>query len=117
MITPVSNGDENERCVLSVVSVGDYDMLVTGDAPKAVERQLLERYALPEIDLLIVGHHGSKTASSEELLSFCRNADAVISTGYNTFGHPSPETLQALGKLRSVHRTDEEGTVQMIVRG
>ncbi|MBR0161080.1 MAG: ComEC/Rec2 family competence protein, partial [Oscillospiraceae bacterium] len=59
MFAPPESGNENERCIISLLSVGDYDMLFTGDAPKKAERDLLEHTELPDAELLIVGHHGS----------------------------------------------------------
>ena len=117
MTTPLDAGDTNELCLFSVSSVGEYDLLVTGDAPKEAERCFLSENTFPDIDLFVVGHHGSKTSSSEELLSAVPHATAVISTGYNTYGHPSPETLEALsGHNIPVYRTDLSGTVQFFIR-
>ena len=114
MLTPLIEGDTNERCTAVVVSVGNTDMLVTGDAPKAAERQLVENNTIPEIDFLVVGHHGSKTSTSEELIHCLnKNARAVISVGYNTYGHPSEETMRTLLEILSednLYRTDKEGT-------
>ena len=112
MRTPIVKGETNECCTFALVSVGERDLLVTGDAPMSAERQFLRDTELPPVELLIAGHHGSKYSNSAELIRACRGADAVISTGYNTYGHPSQEALRALSVLPSVHRTDEEGTVQ-----
>ena len=108
--------DENEACIFSVVSIGDYDLLVTGDADKDAERRFLSSHDLPEIDLLAVGHHGSKYSTSSELLQSCSSAVAAVSTGYNTYGHPAAETLSALSEAGlTVHRTDLEGTLQFVL--
>ena len=116
MLTPLSEGDANDQCVISIISIGDYDMLVTGDASKASEEKLLQNQSLPAIDLYVAGHHGSKTSTGTDLLETLRQADnpvAVISCGYNTFGHPSSETLEALEKYSILtYRTDLDGTVQ-----
>ena len=113
MAEPLEVGDTNELCLFSVASIGEYDLLVTGDAPKEAERRFLSENVLPDIDLFVVGHHGSKTSSSEELLSAVPHATAVISTGYNTYGHPSPETLEALSRHSiPIYRTDLSGTLQ-----
>ena len=116
MQVPCLTGDANDRCVFALVSVGEFDLLVTGDAPKAAEQTYLRQKDLPPVELLIAGHHGSKYSTSQELIRACRGADAVISSGYNTFGHPSEEALLALSALHSVHRTDQEGTVQFFYR-
>ena len=114
--TPLDSGDANDLCVFSLISVGEYDMLVTGDAPKAAERKFLSENHLPPVELLVAGHHGSKTSTGEELLIACPSAVAVISTGYNTYGHPSPETLESLDRHSiPVFRTDQSGTLQFTV--
>ena len=97
------------------LAVGDRHLLVTADSPKEQERRLTEQAALEHTDILIVGHHGSKDASSEELLSEVGGGIAVISVGYNNYGQPAPETLTALEKYGyQVQRTDEDGTVEIV---
>lgn len=109
-------GNQNEKCLTCTVSVDEYDMLVTADSPAEYETVLLEQKELPQIDLLIIGHHGSKTSSSPELMSFCEGASGIVSVGYNTYGHPTEEVLQrAEEHLGSVYRTDTDGTVQLIL--
>lgn len=112
----IKRSNENEFCVFSLFSIGEYDMLVTGDATQEQEREFLAMHHLPKIDLLVVGHHGSKYSSSNEIIEACRGATAVISTGYNTFGHPHQETLKKLTQtMNHVYRTDEKGTLQFIL--
>ncbi|MEL4105742.1 DNA internalization-related competence protein ComEC/Rec2 [Oscillospiraceae bacterium WX1] len=109
---PLGDGGENERGLSILCSSGDFDALITGDMNAAQEKRLLASAELPDIELLIVGHHGSKTATSEDLLQAVSPEIAVISVGYNTYGHPAPETLKRLydrGIL--VYRTDEAGPV------
>ena len=119
MFTPITEGDANDCCVISVVSVGECDLLVTGDAPQAAERLLLEHTDLPTIDFLAVGHHGSRTSTSEELMKYMeKTSKAVISVGYNTYGHPAEEVLQALHSAlidENIYRTDQDGTVQFTI--
>lgn len=112
---PGDEGDLNERCLMVDLAVGDRHLLVTADSPKEQERRLTEQAALENTDILIVGHHGSKDASSEELLSEVGGGIAVISVGYNNYGQPAPETLAALEKYGyQVQRTDEDGTVEIV---
>lgn len=110
-------GDAEEgeaRELAALVSLGDYDMLVTGDMSRAKERALLARHPLENIELYIVGHHGSRYASSEELLRSIGAHTAVISCGYNSYGHPTPETLQRLALCGyTVYRTDENGSIEI----
>ena len=119
MFTPITEGDANACCVISVVSVGECDLLVTGDAPQAAEKLLPDLTDLPAIDFLAVGHHGSRTSTSEELMKYMeKNAKAVISVGYNAYGHPAAETLQTLRSAlmdENIYRTDRDGTVQFTI--
>jgi len=115
MTAPPDDGDENERCIVSLVSVGDYDMLITGDSPAKAERRLIENEEIPDTELLIVGHHGSRTSSDREFLSAIQAEDAIISVGKNnSFGHP---TREALARLQAcgygIWRTDLNGTVEV----
>ena len=114
LFAPIGSGEVNERCLTGVFSLGDYDMLVTGDSSKVTEQELLRLHPLHDLELLIVGHHGSRYASSGELLGSIGAKTAVISTGYNTFGHPTTETLQRLDAYGyTIYRTDLNGTVEI----
>ena len=116
LFAPLGSGDANERCLTGVFSLGDYDMLVTGDSSKVTEKELLRLHPLQDLELLIVGHHGSRYASSGELLGSIGARTAVISTGYNPFGHPTSETLQRLAAYGyTIYRTDLNGTVEIRV--
>ena len=112
---PVGSGDENERGV-SVLALGDISALITGDMNSSIERALLRYVALPHVDLLVVGHHGSRFSTSQELLSAIAPNMAVVSVGRNSYGHPAAETLERLEQFSvTVYRTDQMGHVT--VRG
>ena len=115
MFAPPEDSSENERCIISLVSVGDYDMLFTGDSLKNTEMDLIERHELPDMELLIVGHHGSKTSSDPAFLEAIRAEDAIISVGRNnSYGHPAWQTLMRLQMAGcNVYRTDRNGTVEV----
>lgn len=109
-------GSRDESGIMSTVSIGDYDMLVAGDVEKVVERELVSSHDLSGTELLIVPHHGSKYSTSDELLSELRPETAVISTGYNRYGHPTKETLDKLNEYGvNVLRTDELGRIVLHV--
>ncbi len=117
LFAPGESGVANERCLMAVVSLSDYDMLVTGDSSKTAEKALLETHPLHDLELLIVGHHGSRYASSGELLESIGADTAVISVGYNTFGHPTYETLERLAAYGyNIYRTDLNGNVEIRLR-
>ena len=89
-----------------------FSALLTGDMPLETEELLVAREDLPQVDLLVAGHHGSKYATSETLLAAVDPDAVAISVGYNNYGHPTPETLgriQAQGA--AVYRTDYEGHI------
>ena len=109
-----STGNENSLCVL--FQPENYDILITGDRGRAGEMALLEQTQLPELELLVVGHHGAKSAACLELLKATDPALAVISVGENTYGHPSAAVLNRLALFNCpVMRTDLQGTI--IFRG
>lgn len=114
LFIPPETGDINERCLWARIGVDGYELLVTGDSDQRTERALLQAQALGGTEVLIVGHHGSKFASSDELLSALGADTAVISCGYNTYGHPTQETLARLAEHGyTVYRTDRDGTVEL----
>ena len=74
---------------------------------------MLEHGNLPEVELLVAGHHGSGTSSTQALLDAIRPEIAVISAGENNrYGHPAQETLERLAAVGAeIYRTDLQGTV------
>ena len=108
---------ENERCLTARLRIGETDMLITADAPQSMERQLAEREDLSGTEILIAGHHGSRDACAPELLREAGGNMAIVSVGYNTYGHPAEETLDRLRESGyTVWRTDLNGTVEIAVR-
>jgi competence protein ComEC len=105
----------NELCLSILVSRGDWDALVTGDMGSQDEDYLVSNYDLPDIEVFVAGHHGSKYASSDELLDALTPEVAVISVGArNTFGHPAPETLARFAERGiAVYRTDLNGNITL----
>lgn len=111
---PVS---KRESALMFLGKINDFEFLLTGDASSADERRLLRTHSLPQAEVFIAGHHGSKHGSGEELLSALRAEYAVISVGYNSYGHPSQEALsrfEAAGM--TVLRTDECGDIRLLPR-
>lgn len=109
---PMGSAGENENGLSCVVTSGEFDVLYTGDMNSDSEYRLLSLYSLPDIEVLEVGHHGSKYSSSEDLLETLRPEAAVISVGYNTYGHPTSEAMDRLtGIGADVYRTDLCGKV------
>lgn len=114
LYAPAESGDVNERCMLIRASIGNYDMLVTGDAPEAVETAFAASHGLGGTELLIVGHHGSRLSCGQALLDALGAETAVISVGCNYYGHPAEETLERLARSGyNVYRTDLNGNVKI----
>lgn len=90
----------------------DTSVLFTGDAGSMEEEILVSRGALPDVDILKVGHHGSKTSSSAEFLAAVTPEMCVIEVGKdNHYGHPTVEAMNRLEQYCQVRRTDQEGTI------
>ncbi len=109
---PVGGEEENERGLFVLISDEGADVLITGDASGESEIQLSGREEIPDIECLVVGHHGSAYSTSQIFLDRVRPEAAVISVGDNSYGHPSQETLDRLEENNiRVYRTDIYGNV------
>ncbi len=118
LFAPLGDGGSNEEGLSLLCTSGDFDALITGDMNDVIERRLVKYKSLPDIELLVVGHHGSKSSTSEELLLATTPETAAISCGYNTYGHPASETLERLGAAGcGIYRTDLMGTVVFTIPG
>lgn len=85
----------NNESVVILLEVNNYRTLLMGDAEQEVENKLIEKYNLEDIYLLKVGHHCSRTSTSDMFLSETNPDIAICSCGEdNKFGHPHYETLE-----------------------
>jgi len=108
--------DVNDDSVVLLVEYGAFRALFTGDAGVAVEQALHSR--IGRVDLLKVGHHGSRTSTGDAWLAELSPRLAVVSVGTNTYGHPAPEVLERLGAHHAdIWRTDREGTISVVTDG
>jgi len=105
--------DENEESLVLTLDFMGKKWLFTGDAPSSIETKILDDNPNLNIDVLKVGHHGSKYSSSSSFLKALSPEVAIISVGKkNSYGHPDEETLKRLQELGiPIRRTDEEGTI------
>ncbi len=109
---PVGIEGENELGLSAVFSLDGYDVLFVGDMGGATEQVFLEAFELPPIELLVVGHHGSKYSTSAAFLDELMPQTALISVGENSYGHPAPELLSRLEERGiKTYRTDLNGTI------
>lgn len=108
---------DNEMSLVILFDTEKCDILITGDRSMSGERKLLSTHSLPDVDVLIAGHHGSADSTSEELLHQITPEIVCVSAGLNNrYGHPATETLWRLAQFGcKVYRTDLQGTI--IVRG
>lgn len=107
--------DLNENSLVVRVSWSGFSALLTGDAGIPAEALLAGQ--LGPVDLLKVGHHGSRGSTSEALLAETRPVLAVISAGRNNrHGHPAPPALARLEAAGAIiRRTDRDGTIRVAV--
>lgn len=120
ILSPSSKKDDtNENSIVFLMQYKNQYMMFTGDASSNIEGEILASYRLPHICLLKLGHHGSKTSTSEELLNATKPNIGLVSCGYkNHYGHPHPDTLDRLHKYRTrVYRTDTNGDMVFMFDG
>jgi competence protein ComEC len=108
----------NDSSVVLEIRFGAFAALLTGDAPAAGELLFLPRLLSPRAQVLKVGHHGSHTSTSQELVERIRPETALVSVGLrNRYGHPHREVLDRLQEAGArVLRTDRNGTVVVRAR-
>lgn len=105
--------NENKDSLVLLFKIYNYKFLFMADADKEVEKNIIEKYNLKNIDVLKVGHHGSKTSTDESFINEITPKYSIISVGKNNkFGHPNIETLNTLKKSK-ILRTDELGTIKI----
>ena len=109
---PVGKGDMNEQGLTYLCTSGDFDLLITGDMSGPTELALTQMYKLPDVEVLLVGHHGSKYSSQQDFLSKIEPDAAIISVGDNNYGHPTDAAISRLEAAgATVYRTDRQGCV------
>lgn len=117
LYAPRDKGGVNERCLMCRVGAFEKDMLVTADAPISAENALVDTADLSGIEYLIAGHHGSRYSNGGKLLKAVGGETAIVSVGYNNYGHPTNETLARFAAYGyNVLRTDLNGTVEIRIR-
>jgi competence protein ComEC len=102
--------DPNPRAVVAIVRAAGFDLLLSADA----ESPALLPLVLPRVDAIKVPHHGSADPGLADVLRRLRPRVAAIEVGRNSYGHPAPETLDALREAGvRTFRTDRHGTVRL----
>lgn len=110
------NVPQNDASVVLKVEMHHFSFLFSGDLPQTEEHKILDRYGANALksDVLKVGHHGSKTSTSDEWLQAVRPVISFISAGiHNRYHHPNADVLERIQSNKSnIHRTDENGELQ-----
>ena len=102
----------NESSLAVLFQAGNCDILITGDRGGFGERILLKSGQLPDLEVLVAGHHGARESTCEELLRATTPEIVLISVGENNYGQPAPELLERLAKFGcAVYRTDKQGNL------
>lgn len=122
VLNPLSLKDNiNNNSIVLYLAFGAIDFLFTGDAEKETEATMLVKsdMAIPDVEILKVGHHGSKTASSQDFLAITSPEIAIYMAGEdNRYGHPHEETIQALlAAGAEIYGTDTHGTIVIATDG
>lgn len=114
--TPVSQGEDNALSCVLRVATPTQALMLTGDATLAVENTLVRQYGTAlRSQVLVLGHHGSRTSSGADWLAVLQPQHAIVSAGYqNRYRHPHAEVLSRLHMSGiTVWRTDTQGAVQL----
>lgn len=115
--TGTDESDLNNTSIVLRLDFGDVSFLFTGDATDKTEKLILDKKI--DVDILKVGHHGSRYSTSDNFLEKVNPSYAIISVGNpNSYGHPHKETLEKFKNSNiKVHRTDNEGTILVSTDG
>lgn len=123
LLTPTTSFDKttlknvHDADIVSELDFQGRKILLMGDAEKNIEQQLVSSNSLSLVDVLKVGHHGSKTSSTGEFLSTAHPKYAVISVGKNNYGHPNQGVLDRLASAGArIFRTDLNGTIDINIQ-
>ena len=108
--------NENDNSNVIITELNGYKFMFMGDASVTTEHEILDKYNLSDIDVLKVGHHGSRTSSSKEFINEINPKYSIISVGKNNrYGHPNKEILDNLNNSK-IYRTDENGSIMFKIK-
>ena len=109
--------NENDNSNVIYTKLSGYKFMFMGDASSiTTEKEILNKYNLPDIDVLKVGHHGSRTSSSKDFINEINPKYSIISVGKNNrYGHPNKEVLNNLENSK-IYRTDQDGSIMFKIK-
>ncbi len=114
MIAPVKESyeDRNDMSAVVHLTFGDTSFLLTGDAEHISENDMMESGVNLKSDVMLVGHHGSSSSTSQAFLDHVQPRYAVIQVGKNSYGHPTDEVLKRISENGiKIYRNDTDGTI------
>ena len=112
----INISNENEDSLVIYFNINDIKVLLMGDAGYETEKYLLEEYNLRNLDILKVGHHGSKYSSSDEFIKIASPKYSVISVSEdNKFGHPDISVIEKLAGSKT-YLTSKNGSVKFVLQ-
>ena len=108
--------NENDNSNVIYTELNGYKFMFMGDASIHTEKEIIDKYNLPDIDVLKVGHHGSRTSSSKEFINEINPKYSIISVGKNNrYGHPNKEVLENLRDSK-IYRTDQDESIMFKIK-
>ncbi len=113
IFAPTSQASENDASLALLFSQGSFDILATGDMTSQAEMRLLGQHTIPDLEVLIAGHHGAATSTSDTLLELTKPESVLISVGEsNPYRHPSDVALSRIQSHGAeIFRTDLCGDI------
>jgi competence protein ComEC len=113
-----TESNENDNSIVLYTKFNNKKILFASDISSKVESKIISEYKNIDVDILKVGHHGSKTSTSEIFLDKIKPSYAVIEVALNNrFNHPSKETIKRLNDRNiNILKTSEKGTIKFIFR-
>ena len=107
--------NENYNSNVIYTEIYNHKFIFMGDASTITENEIMNKYIINNIDVIKVGHHGSKTSSSELFINKINPSYSIISVGSNNkYGHPNKEVLNNLSSSK-IYRTDQDGSIMFII--
>ncbi|MEG2993524.1 MAG: ComEC/Rec2 family competence protein, partial [Bacilli bacterium] len=117
-INKSNSKNENEDSLITYMNLNNKNILLMGDASKNNEKYILKEYNLPNMDILKIGHHGSKNSTSKQLLKKVKPQYAIISVGLNNhYYHPHKKVIALLKKHKVIiYKTSTQGSIKFILK-
>ncbi len=114
---PLQNNsfNKNENSIVTQILYKKNSFLLMGDLPSQQERELIKHHLSLQSQVLKIGHHGSRSSSCNEFLTYVHPQVAIISVGKNSYGHPHKEVLKRLVQHQiKFWRTDKVGDIEYL---